>query len=991
MALTRLYVADHPAAVWAEVVEPWLRTRGTQWRERRAILVPNAAWAAALKGQAVEQRLPAIGVKWLTPGRFRVQALAAHGGTPLRVPLREDLHLLLELAAAKLPENLLARAYGAEPAAFQALLDTLDGAGWGPEVLESAEARELAAAAENLRQRADWTTAAAADRTLRELTAQGGGPKMGEHLLVAGFGPGDWGTRSLLEAAMVLYDTVEMVLEVVDHGQPAAAAWVGTWEEAGGPAEWIEAPAGTAGKFAGVGALLASKDLAANAASTEPKPEIFLADDLQAEADLVVTKALAFLGDEGCAPSGRVGMVVGPVNSPLAREVAARLAALKLPHHDAPGHQPGRTKAQARFEAWLDWQEGGRLADLVKWVRAAVRLGTLPEREGDEAERQLREAADGTLSDDPAVLEAWLAAKTEETAAARKFLEEWPRLPTFAPWETLQAEAQRAAQKLGWPEEPETLAERAETWAGALTEPVPRAAALRWVRAVTRVPGRTRDECGREPFAPLQMVEAASAAAQPWTHLILGGLLHGEWPASEEDSPLLDAAQVAALNRKVLRQGPQGEGHKTVAPGHGLLLTAADRSRLTRAAFARLVALPTKGLVLTARRVDAADGRAARTSEFFWTTGAYILGRLPKENDWDALTMRSRACREAGRKIWAQAAKPEDGEIRATATAYAARRDAAQPFDEFSFCLKARPPGGLRLSCKAWEEALARPGAAWFKHLLRMEPRWDPATDDATGRVIGTWAHAWVWPGVAAGGEASEPLPKAALWEKIWKDRAEETRAVAEQAFAAAGRRMPEAWLDAWASAGRAAGAWARVLGERSGWPEGRAEIKLANGLSETLPHTQEAMALVGRMDLVLLSQPGVFAPGGLAGKAAWLIDFKTGGDELLSLSRLKKREGVQIALYALALKAMGAGPVAMTLLTRDSDAEPQLTGEDLALPELAEVWRLVAAMAATGCWGEFHDLANPHDRPGDYPLAALPVPAEILRKKWALTHPPPP
>ena len=49
------------------------------------------------------------------------------------------------LAAARLPENPLARAYGPDPAPFQELLDALDGAGWEPTVLADPAARELAA------------------------------------------------------------------------------------------------------------------------------------------------------------------------------------------------------------------------------------------------------------------------------------------------------------------------------------------------------------------------------------------------------------------------------------------------------------------------------------------------------------------------------------------------------------------------------------------------------------------------------------------------------------------------------------------------------------------------------------------------------------------------------------------------------------------------------------------------------------------------------
>jgi hypothetical protein len=258
--------------------------------------------------------------------------------------------------------------------------------------------------------------------------------------------------------------------------------------------------------------------------------------------------------------------------------------------------------------------------------------------------------------------------------------------------------------------------------------------------------------------------------------------------------------------------------------------------------------------------------------------------------------------------------------------------------------------------------------------------------------MVGTWAHAWVRPGPGrqSGEEArvSAPLPERELWQKMTEERARTEIEAVTAAFAAAGRALPEAWLDAWANAARAARDWIDALAGLGEWPEGLAEINLTPGLSGVLPHAGVAIPLVGRMDLVLLSGAGSFAPGGLAGVAAWLVDFKTGGDEPLRLNPLGRGKGLQLALYALALRALGAGPVALTLLTRDGAAAPQLTDEDLEKPELAELWKLVADMAVTGCWGERLDLAGEHARPAARPLATLPIPGEILRKKWALTRP---
>ncbi len=992
--LVRLCISDHPAAVWDQVAEPWLREHGARWQEKRAVLAPNAEWIAALKARAVEKKIPILGIDWVTPGHLRQRMLHSLKSAG-RVALREDLHLLLEIAAAGLPDNPLARAFGPDPAPLQELLDTLESAGWSATALPNTAARELAQAVAELRQKTGGSTSAAADQQLSITARAGSLPILGSQLLAVGFGPGDWAMRSLLEAAVAAYAECELILDVVDYAQTSAAAWVGGWEEKlGDAAEWLEAE--TAAPFAPYSVEILTpvpvkiperKNISP---AFEPvTPNLWLAENLQAEADLVVAQALAFLEEAETKPA-RVGIVVGAVNSPLAREVAARLSALGLPHHDAPGHLPGRGRAQIRFEAWLDWQEDGRLASLVAWARAAA-YSELWSESSERIEKSLQAAAGVTLADDLEVLAAWLTNQRGETDAARQFLANWPRLPAVATLKEFFQKICDAAKKMGWPESPELLEERVKDWAEASNSSVPRAAVLHWARAVTRVPGRTRNALGREPWARLQITDAASAAAQTWSHLILAGLQHGEWPADDRDSPLLDEATIGGLNQRVLRQGSQGEGHWTVAPQHSLILSAADRRRLARAAFARLLALPTEGVALTARQIDPADGRPARLSEYFWAVAKIRLGRLPTAQDWESLAATSQVQRD----IFLGAKPKENGAqanptAEATGRAFAARRKASVSFDEYSFCLKSPPAEPLSLSCVYWENAVKQPGASWFAHVLRLTPRWEVATDDFTRRSLGIWSHAWAQPGprITAKSEAREsiPLPSRELWQKIAQDRAAEIRAQVTVAFAAAKKPLPEAWLDTWANAGRLVEHWIEALAELPDWSQGLAEVTLPPGLSITLPGMEAAIPVSGRLDLALFPRAVRLARGGLV--EAWLIDFKSGAAEPLTKKKLAQGQGLQLALYAQALLALGAPRVSLTLLNREAEAEPQLTNEDLATPELAKIWNWLADFAVTGRWGEFCDLTDDYREAGDYPSATLPVPAEILRQKWALTHP---
>jgi hypothetical protein len=139
-------------------------------------------------------------------------------------------------------------------------------------------------------------------------------------------------------------------------------------------------------------------------------------------------------------------------------------------------------------------------------------------------------------------------------------------------------------------------------------------------------------------------------------------------------------------------------------------------------------------------------------------------------------------------------------------------------------------------------------------------------------------------------------------------------------------------------------------------------------------------------MDLVL-SHDETFAPG----SRLWLFDFKTGSDRPLKPKDLVRKfakggGGLQLALYALALRAIGAGDVIITLLTPEAEVEPQLGSADIE--SLADFWRGLARMQDTGIFGMRGELRSEFAHTAQMPIATLPVSADLLEEKWALTHP---
>ena len=131
-----------------------------------------------------------------------------------------------------------------------------------------------------------------------------------------------------------------------------------------------------------------------------------------------------------------------------------------------------------------------------------------------------------------------------------------------------------------------------------------------------------------------------------------------------------------------------------------------------------------------------------------------------------------------------------------------------------------------------------------------------------------------------------------------------------------------------------------------------------------------------------------------------WIIDYKTGAkapfnrDSISTASsesglhkRFSKGDGLQLALYALALQKTDAKPVGISLLTSDQKLDaPQLTHDNLA--GLDNFWLGLCRMQNTCVFGMLGSIRDEFAGAPDYPLATLEIMKEILDAKWALTHP---
>jgi len=967
-----VFFANSGTAAWTHALRPWFEAWAREaWKQPKPVglLAPDSAYLAWIKRQLVQHRIPALGVEFWTPGALRSSLCHALGDFPA-LAVREDLQLILEIVAGDLPANPIARAAALDPSDFLRICDQLDAAGWGPEALDNPDAQELATAFYQQLSRTHLLTSAQADRELARRLPEAAPPLA--QVLAAGFGPAHNGSLHLLRA---LPDAAESFALCAFTGDEADAdlLWRATIESLAN-SEILPEPKASA-PFVSLAQAAANHE---RVAANKRAATVTLAPNVITESRVILDHITSIL--QKGEPDQRIGVIFSQAGQPLAREVARLLSEANLGHQDDIGRQPGRSPNQALFEHWARHQERANADSARAFFRAMKRAGNLEHDAERRLRRALEDAFQEAMTGDFRVLAPLIETRLQDDNA-RHFLHEWPLLPAQATFQEFADRCLPALGALGWPERIDSLKTRWRDLAAHLMTPLPRKRFLHWLAEVCRIPGRTRHPLGREPFAPITLTTVEQAGAQTWDHLIFAGLNREDWPPEKPESLLLDARRCHELNQRCAIPGPAGEGAPILRPGKAPLASmAANRSRFDRQCR-HLLSVTRKSANFTAHREKPDEpGRDQDLADWLLRITFAQTGNLPADGELrESATATAQAFREGSEPL---AHFPE------IARAYQSRRDSGKPFNEYSFCLTKPPAEPLTLSCRAWEDAVRLPAHAWFRHILKVEPEGDFCDSDPRSRALGVWVHQWIRPPAAA--SPFGPLPESGAWRESVDQHAGAVRERVARAFEHAGRSLPDWWRMDWTQARNQARQFALVLSGQA-WPSASGEWNLPRAAISRPAHPLHGLTLTGRIDLVLSDAPGTALNESLPARwpseaAALIMDFKTGGDEPLKLAKVRRGEGLQLALYAMALHALGAASVDASILRPGEQIEPQVSLD--ALLELNGLWEGVAAIARTGKFGARGDQQSRFAFTGHSPLAQIPIKASILEAKWRLTHP---
>ncbi|PYJ44218.1 MAG: hypothetical protein DME80_06845 [Verrucomicrobia bacterium] len=976
-----LLVVPSLQEAWDSAIAPWFDEvlPGTWQRQLPAlVVVPTRGQANNLKARLIAKGCSHLGLRFVTPSSLRA-LLAQDDAIPAAEP--EHLRLLLAIAASEMEdrpnesEALAAKAVARAPALLLRALDRLETAGWKFQELGLSSFAPVVQRFNELLRKCGFVLPGETDRRRLQQAAR---VREFSHVLITGFDGAHWAEWFLLRAAVELAENATIVLEEPrENLSDVDLCWIGSWEEVCGEAQ--RSPRATTA----LGDSLFSEMEMRGGAETTKRFDFLIGTNFSEQAEAITRQCVRYLADEKCTRLG----VVFPGSGALPRLVASSLERLEIPHNDGLAHVVPGIFESAEWQAWIELQRAPRLNSFLRFLNALPDPAVVsPKISRQVFEKILHESYKEVLLDDLELLREFCATRVDDKSqSAAEALRALPFLPQHATLAQFLEQTHAALSHLDWKQHALELANVARDWSQRLDAKFSRALFLRWLGETAATADAARSAAGDHPYARVQLLTVARAQNQEWSHLILAGWNEGAWPppagaefARAEEIHAFNHS-VQQLNKRAARQGSQGEGHTSVRENHSLYLGPSEQRAIALRQFDVLLESANEGVTLTASLVqEDAPERFWNPSECF--TELYLKtqrGPLTQATLKNLQRTTALLPRQAG--IVA--------DVQQTLIAFNTRRDSSKPAAEYDFAL--RPSGSYRpvptLSVTDLERMLSSPAIIWMKRYLGVEAPEDAANPWAA--TTGKWVHHWLANIIKTpDGKIFSAFPTLTKIDERIRLAVDERCAALRRLCGMVGKVVPDWWISGWLNARYLARHLGAKIGGAQGWnwiatelAVGReGAVKIADGVE---------LELHGQIDLVFGQND---APS-FAGQTIWIVDYKTGSNRELKTSdlhdNLVKGTTLQLGLYALAMRELGAAEVSVSIISLAvKNVAPQLSVVDLA-PH-TDVFADLAEMQRTGVFGMKGEIRPAFGYGAPYPLATLQIDNDILEDKWALTHP---
>ena len=969
---------------WPDVMAPWFHQvlPGAWQRELPSlVIVPTRGQANDIKTRLIANGLSHLGLQFVTPLSLRA-LLVRDDPTP--AAQLETLRLLLAIAAGEIgnrpneSEALAAKAVARAPALLLRALDRLETAGWKFEELGLPSFVPVVQRFNALLKNCGFVLRGEADR--RRLRQHIGGSRQFSHVLISGFDGAHWPEWFVLRTAVELAKSATIVIEEPRSNlSDVDLCWIGSWEEVCGEAQ---RESRTGAKIT-IGHSLFSEIEMRGGAKTAKHFDFLIGTNFSEQAEAITRQCVRYLAHEKCTRLG----IIFPGTGALPRLVASLLERLEIPHNDGIAHIVPGIFESAEWQTWIELQRAPRLNSFLDFLNA-LRDPTVvsPKLTRQVFEKILHQSYTEILLDDLELLREFCAARVDEKSqAAAVALEALQFLPAQGTFAQFLERTYAVLAHLGWKQHALELANVTDNRPQRLDVNFSRALFLRWLEEAAATSDAERSAAGDHPYARVQLLTAARAQNQEWSHVIFAGCNEGAWPPPA-GAEFARAAEIQAfnrsvqqLNRRAARQGSQGEGHISVRENHSLYIGPSEQRAIALRQFDALLESATEGVTLTASLLqEDAPERFWNPSECF--TELYLKKR------GGALTQTTLKNLQRGSPLLPKPAGAAT-DVQQTLVAFNARRDPLQPAGEFDFALRAN--GAYRpvptLSVSDIERMVSSPAIIWMKRYLGVETPDEAANPWAI--TTGKWVHQWLANIVETRkGKIFSPFPTLTKIDERVRFAADAQNAAVRHLCDVVGKVLPDWWTSAWLNARYLARHLGAKIGPTNGWNWMTTElafgregpVKIADGV---------ALDLHGQIDLVLAQNEA----STFAGEKLWIIDYKTGSTKELKTSDLHdslvRGTTLQLGLYALAIRQLGAAEVGASIISLAvKNVAPQLSVVDLAAH--TDIFADLAEMQRTGIFGMKGEIRPAYGYTSRYPLATLSIDNDVLEDKWTLTHP---
>jgi hypothetical protein len=920
-----------------------------------------------------------LGLHFVTPAGLG--ALLARDDATLRAD-PEHLRLLLAIAASEMEdrpneaEALAAKAVARTPAPLLRALDRLETAGWKFEELALPSFAPIVQRFNELLKKCDFVLPGETDRKRLQQAAKS--VRKFSDILIVGFDGAHWPHWFLLRTALALAENATIVLEEPRGDfSDIDLCWIGSWEEVCGEAQR------TPKSVPAHGDSFFSETEMRGGGETAKRFNFLIGTNVSEQAEAITQQCVRYLADEKCT---RIG-VIFPSGGALPRLVASLLARLGLPHNDALGHIVPGIFESPEWQAWLELQRAPRINSFLRFLNALADPAVLSSKISRPIfEEILRDSYSEVLLDDLEILREFCRARADDKfQAVAEALLALPLLPPRATLTQFLEQARAALTHLGWKQHALEIATVTRDWPQRFEAKFSRALFLRWLEETAATFGADRSAVGDHPYARVQLLTVAHAQNQEWSHLIFAGWNEGAWPppagaefAREEEIRAFNRG-VQQLNKRAAHQGSQGEGHTSVRENFSLYLGPIEQRIIALRQFDALLESASESVTLAASLVQ------ENAPERFWNPSERFT-QLYRKTRGEALTQA--ALKNLQRATALLPSAPRSSvDVQQTLIAFNARRDRETKAGEYDFAL--RPDESYRpkptLSVSDLKDMVSSPATIWMKRYLGVEAPDD--TDNPWAATSGKWVHRWL----ASIGETTArkifaTLPSSTKIDERVRISADERRAALQQLCDSLGRIVPDWWNSGWLNARYLARHLGGKIASAEGWKWIATEFSIGDE-SEVKITDNIQLQFRGRIDLVLAQKDAE----NFAGQKIWIVDYKTNSTKELKDSdlhdKLVKGDALQLGLYSLATRELGASEVNASILSLAiKTVAPQLSV--IALAGHINVFANLAEMQHTGVFGMKGDIRPAFGYTKPYPLATLPIDDDVLEDKWMLTHP---